>query len=174
MAEIEKTLVVMKPDAMQRGLVGEVITRFERAGLKIVAIKMVAPNKKHFHEHYEGISNMITRWGEDIFNITVAAMSETPVIAMVFEGVEAVAYVRKLVGTTDPKDSLPGTIRGDYTHVTREYTNPMGASLPNIVHASGNVEEATKEVTLWFDDSEIYDNYQTVHETVVRGRVHKK
>ena len=93
---------------------------------------------------------------------------------MVLEGVEAVAYVRKLVGTTDPKDSLPGTIRGDYTHITREYTNPKGASLPNIVHASGNVEEAAKEVALWFNKTEIYDSYQTVHEAVVRGRVHKK
>ena len=174
MSDIERTLVVIKPDAMQRGLVGEIISRFERAGLKIVAMKMVSPDEKHFHEHYEGISNLITRWGEDIYNITVSAMTETPVIAFVLEGVEAVSYVRKLVGTTDPKDSLPGTIRGDFTHVTRGYTNPKGASLPNIVHASGNPEEAVKEVALWFGDSEIYGRYKTAHEAIVRGRVYKK
>ena len=174
MSDIERTLVVMKPDAIQRGLVGEVISRFERAGLKIVAMKMVSPDEKHFHEHYEGISNLITRWGEDIYHITVAAMTESPVIAFVLEGVEAVSYVRKLVGTTDPKDSAPGTIRGDFTHVTRGFTNSKGASLPNIVHASGNPEEAVKEIALWFNDSEIYGSYETVHESVVKGKVYKK
>lgn len=171
---LERTLVILKPDTIQRGLVGEIITRFERAGLKIVGMKMVAPDELHFHKHYEGISNLISRWGEDIFNVTLSQMTETPVIAFVLEGVEAVSYVRKLVGTTDPKDSLPGTIRGDYTHITRAYTNPIGATLPNILHASGNVEEATQEVALWFGDDELYGDYDTASGPVVRGRVPTK
>lgn len=174
MPNLERTLIILKPDTLQRGLVGEIITRFERAGLKIVAMKMVAPDELHFHKHYEGISNLISRWGEDIYNVTLAQMTETPVIVFVLEGIEAVSYVRKLVGTTDPKDSAPGTIRGDYTHVTRAYTNPIGATLPNILHASGNPEEAAQEVDLWFDKSEIYDDYDTANGPVVRGHIPKK
>lgn len=171
---MEQTLIILKPDTIQRGLVGEVIARFEKAGLKIIAMKMIAPDELHFHKHYEGISNLISRWGEDIYNVTLSAMTETPVIAMVLEGVEVVAHVRKMVGTTDPKDSAPGTIRGDFTHVTRAYTNPRGATLPNILHASGNVEEAEQEIKLWFTDEEIYADYETAHSPIVRGRVVEK
>lgn len=174
MSDFERTLIILKPDTIKRGLVGEVITRFERAGLKIIAMKMVAPDELHFHKHYEGISNLISRWGEDIYNVTLAQMTETPVIVFVLEGIESVSYVRKLVGTTDPKDSAPGTIRGDYTHITRGYTNPIGATLPNILHASGNPEEAVKEIALWFDESEIYGDYDTAQGPVVRGYVPKK
>lgn len=171
---LERTLIILKPDTLQRGLVGEIISRFERAGLKIIAMKMVAPDELHFHKHYEGISNLISRWGEDIYNVTLSQMTETPVIVFVLEGVEVVAYVRKLVGTTDPKDSAPGTIRGDYTHITRGFTNPIGSTLPNILHASGNSEEAAKEIALWFDDSEIYDNYDTAQGSVIRGYIPNK
>jgi len=171
---IERTLVVLKPDTIQRGLVGEIITRFERAGLKIIAMKMVAPDELHFHKHYEGISNLISRWGEDIYNVTLSQMTETPVVAIVLEGVESVAHVRKMVGTTDPKESAPGTIRGDYTHITRGYTNPIGATLPNILHASGDSNEATQEIELWFNADEIYGEYETAHGPVVRGRVPNK
>jgi nucleoside-diphosphate kinase len=101
-------------------------------------------------------------------------MTESPVIAIVLEGVEAVSYVRKLVGTTDPKDSAPGTIRGDFTHITRAYTNPMGGTLPNLVHASGNADEAKQEVALWFKPEEVYPNYDTAHGPTVRGRVPSK
>lgn len=171
---MEQTLVILKPDTIQRGLVGEVITRFERAGLKIIAMKMVAPDELHFHKHYEGISNLISRWGEDIYNVTLSQMTETPVIAFVLEGVEVVAHVRKMVGTTDPKDSAPGTIRGDYTHITRAYTNPLGATLPNILHASGDPGEAKQEIELWFGKDEIYPDYETAHSPVVRGRIPQK
>jgi nucleoside-diphosphate kinase len=174
MSDLEQTLIILKPDTIQRGLVGEVITRFERAGLKIVAMKMVAPDELHFHKHYEGISNLISRWGEDIYNVTLSQMTETPVIVFVLEGVEVVSYVRKLVGTTDPKDSAPGTIRGDYTHITRGYTNPIGATLPNILHASGNTEEAAQEIKLWFESTELYSDYETAHGPIVRGRVPNK
>lgn len=171
---MERTLIILKPDTIQRGLIGEIITRFERAGLKIIAMKMIAPDELHFHKHYEGISSLISRWGEDIYDITLKQMTETPVIAFVLEGVEAVSHVRKMVGTTDPKDSAPGTIRGDYTHITRAYTNPIGSTLPNILHASGNVEEALQEVALWFEKDELYGDYETAQGPVVRGRVVKK
>lgn len=170
---MERTLIILKPDTIQRGLIGEIITRFEKAGLKIVAMKMIAPDELHFHKHYEGISSLISRWGQDIYDITLKQMTETPVIVFVLEGIESVEHVRKMVGTTDPKDSAPGTIRGDYTHITRGYTNPIGATLPNILHASGNAEEAEKEITLWFKEDEIYGDYETAHGPVVRGKVVK-
>lgn len=171
---MEQTLVVLKPDTVQRSLVGEIISRFERAGLKIVAMKMVSPDEEHFHKHYEGISGLISRWGKEIYDVTLSHMTEGPVIAIVLEGVEAVSHVRKMVGTTDPKESAPGTIRGDFTHITRGYTNPLGATLPNILHASGDSEEAVKEIKLWFEDNELYTDYDTVHGPVVRGRIPKK
>lgn len=171
---MERTLIILKPDTIQRGLVGEIITRFERAGIKIVAMKMVAPDEAHFHKHYEGISNLISRWGEDIYNVTLSQMTEAPVIAMVLEGIEVVAHVRKMVGTTDPKDSAPGTIRGDFTHITRAYSNPRGSTLPNLLHASGNPEEAEQEIELWFPSSEIYGEYDIAQGPVVRGKVPAK
>jgi nucleoside-diphosphate kinase len=137
-------------------------------------MKMVAPDETHFHKHYEGISNLISRWGEDIYSVTLHQMTESPVIVFVLEGIEVVSHVRKMVGTTDPKDSAPGTIRGDYTHITRAYTNPIGATLPNILHASGDPSEAEQEIKLWFTDSELYGEYDTAHGPVVRGRIPKK
>lgn len=171
MAAIEQTLIILKPDTIQRGLVGEIITRFERAGLKIVAMKMIAPDELQFHKHYEGIGKLITRWGDDIYNVTMKAMTETPVIAAVLEGVDAVSYVRKLVGKTDPMESAPGTIRGDYTHLTKEFSNnPMTRTMPNILHASGDSDEAKQEIALWFGSDEIYPDYENVHAKIVHGR----
>ena len=174
MSGVERTLIILKPDTIQRSIVGEILTRFERAGLKIVAMKMVAPDEIHFHKHYEGISNLISRWGEDIYNVTLSQMTESPVIVFVLEGIEAVSYVRKLVGTTDPQDSAPGTIRGDYTHITRAYSNPLGSTLPNILHASGDSSEAEQEIKLWFGDDEIYGDYDIAQGPVIRGRVPSK
>ena len=111
---MERTLVVLKPDAVQRGIVGEVITRFEKVGLKIVGMKMLSPSREHFHHHYEEIGKMISRRGEEAFNVTLEFMQKGPVIAVVLEGVEAAELVRKMVGATEPKSALPGTIRGDY------------------------------------------------------------
>lgn len=170
---MERTLVVLKPDAVQRAITGEIISRFEKVGLKIVGMKMVAPDEKHFHEHYEGISKLITRWGEDIYRVTLSQMTVGPVLAIVLEGIDAVEHVRKMIGTLDPKESAPGTIRGDYTHVSRAYTNERGGTLPNIIHASGDVAEAKKEISLWFNKDEIYE-YSSVHEEVVRGHIPEK
>lgn len=157
MGDIEKTLVVFKPDAVQRGLVGEILTRFERVGLKIVGTKMLAPDRNHYYKHYEEIGKMVTRRGEDTFNITLEMMLSGPVIAMVFEGVEAVALVRKLVGTTEPKSAAPGTIRGDYSHMSFGYGDGAHKGIPNLIHASGDPEEAEQEISHWFSDAELYD-----------------
>lgn len=160
---MEKTLVILKPDAVMRGIVGEIITRFERAGLKIVAAKMVEPGRGHYEEHYEGIGTLRTRKGEEIFESQLASMQEGPVIAMVLEGVEAVDFVRKMVGETEPKSAQPGTIRGDYAHVTYGQAASVGRGVANIVHASADSKEAKKEIAHWFAETEI-NEYQTVHE----------
>ena len=134
----ERTLIIFKPDAVQRGIVGEILTRFERVGLKIVATKMIAPTKEHYYRHYEEIGQMITRRGKDKFDVTLEMMVQGPVIAMVLEGVEAVQLVRKLVGTTEPKSAAPGTIRGDYSHMSFGYADECQKGVPNLIHASGD------------------------------------
>ena len=164
---IQKTLVLFKPDTVQRGLVGEILSRFERVGLKIVATKMIAPTKEHYHKHYEEIGQMITRRGEHAFDVTLEMMIQGPVIAMVFEGVEAVALVRKLVGGTEPKSADPGTIRGDFSHMSFGYADTKNKGIPNLIHASGDPEEAEKEIGHWFSDTELYE-YETVIEKFTR------
>lgn len=167
MADVEKTLVLFKPDAVQRGVVGEILTRFERVGLKIVGTKMIAPDRDHYYKHYEDIGKMVTRRGEDTFNITLDLMLTGPVIAMVFEGVEAVDLVRKLVGTTEPKSALPGTIRGDFSHMSFGFADSAKKGIPNLIHASGDPEEAEQEIGHWFSDDELYD-YSVLHEKFTR------
>lgn len=164
---IERTLVVFKPDAIQRGIVGEILTRFERVGLKVVATKMIAPSREHYYKHYEEIGKMITRRGQDKFDITLEMMVQGPVIAMVLEGVESVELVRKLVGTTEPKSATPGTIRGDYSHMSFGYADGEGRGIPNLIHASGDSDEAAQEIAHWFSDEELYD-YQALNEKFTR------
>jgi nucleoside-diphosphate kinase len=160
---MEKTLIIFKPDAVARGLVGEITSRFERAGFKIVGAKMLQPGYEHYFEHYEGIGTLKTRKGEEIFEGQLAAMQAGPVIAMVLEGVEAIETVRKMVGATEPKAALPGTIRGDYAHVTFGQATVSGKSVANIIHASASDEEAKKEIAHWFSKDELHQ-YSAVHE----------
>ena len=164
---LEQTLVLFKPDALQRGLVGEILTRFERVGLRIVATKMLAPDEDHYYKHYEEIGTLKSRAGDKIFDITLQMMSAGPVIAMVFEGVEAVALVRKMVGATEPKSSAPGTIRGDYSHMSYGYADSAEKGIPNLIHASGDPAEAEKEINHWFSGNEMFD-YQALHEKFTR------
>lgn len=166
---IERTLIVFKPDALQRGIVGEILTRFERVGLKLIGLKMMAPDHTHFHAHYEGIGTMITRHGEEIFNTTLFNMMEGPVIAGVLEGIHSVELVRKMVGATEPAKSAPGTIRGDYAQSNFAFANSDGKTLPNIIHASADKNEAEKEVALWFSAQELYA-YETVQEQAIHGK----
>jgi len=164
---IERTLVIFKPDAVQRGVVGEILTRFERVGLKIIGVKMISPTREQFYNHYETIGKMISRRGEHAFDVTVDFMLQGPVIAMVLEGIESVALVRKLVGSTEPKSAEVGTIRGDYSHISFGYADVAGKSTPNLIHASGNLEEAKQEIDYWFADNELYE-YQALHEKFTR------
>ena len=167
MSHIERTLILFKPDAVQRGVVGEILSRFERVGLKIVGTKMIAPDRDHYYKHYEEIGQVITRRGEKTFNNVLDTMNEGPVIAMVLEGIEAVELVRKLVGSTEPKSSAPGTIRGDFSHMSYGYGDEQDKGIPNLIHASGDASDAAQEIPHWFSDAELYD-YTALSEKFTR------
>lgn len=166
---MERTLIIIKPDALQRALVGEILTRFERVGLKIVATKMLQPNNDHYYYHYENIGKMVSRRGNKAFDMVLKMMSQGPVIAFVLEGVEAVALVRKIVGTTEPKSALPGTIRGDYAHISFEHADKKDMGIPNLLHASGDPEEAKQEIEHWFSEGEIFD-YRSINDLHTKGK----
>lgn len=170
---MERTLIILKPDAVKRGIVGEILTRFERVGLKIVASKMLQPDTEHYYHHYENIGKMVSRRGQRAFEVTLDMMNEGPVIAFVLEGVEAVKLVRKMVGTTEPKEAQPGTIRGDYAHISFGHADKEGIGIPNLIHASGDEKEAEEEISHWFSESEIYD-YETVYEVYTQAKTRKK
>lgn len=154
---IEKTLVLIKPDGVQRGLSGRILQRFEDSGLKIVGMKMVWVDEKFSKEHYA------EHVGKPFYKGLEAMITMGPVIAMVLEGVEAIGFVRKMVGATEPKSSAPGTIRGDFAHVSYGYADKKGIGVKNLIHASANKEDASKEVRLWFKDNEMH-TYSTVHD----------
>lgn len=160
---MERTLVVLKPDAIARGIAGEIITRFERAGLKIIGLKMLKPGEEHLHHHYETIGKLISRRGEEVYRKNADFMASGPVVAMVVEGVQAIATVRKMVGQTEPHTAAPGTIRGDYAHMSIEHANQTGGGLPNLVHASADANEAKQEIDHWFKPAELFD-YKTAHQ----------
>ncbi len=169
---MERTLIVFKPDAVSRGIVGEILTRFERAGLKIVGAKMLMPDYDHYFAHYEGIGTLKTRKGEDIFESQLRTMLQGPVLAMVLEGIEVIDLVRKMVGDTQPKSAVPGTIRGDYAHVSYGAASAAGFGVSNVLHASADAKEAEQEISHWFSDVELYD-YEAVHEEFTQPKVKK-
>ncbi len=167
MSHIERTLILFKPDAVQRGVVGEILSRFERVGLKIVGTKMIAPNSEHYYKHYEEIGQVITRRGQETFDNVLTMMADGPVIAMVLEGIEAVELVRKLVGSTEPKSAAPGTIRGDFSHMSYGYGDEQHKGIPNLIHASGDASDAKQEIPHWFNEDELYD-YNVLNEKFTR------
>ena len=138
----EKTFVMIKPGGVRRGLIGEVIKRFEQRGLKIVAMNMKWINKEHARKHY------VEHKEKDFFDEIIESITSGPVVAMVIEGVNAVKGVRKIVGSTNPEDAAPGTIRGDFAHAL-----VWGGK--NIIHASANKEDAENEIELWFSPNDI-------------------
>lgn len=160
---MEKTLIILKPDAIQRGIAGEILSRFEKVGLKIVGTKMLQPSYDHYFHHYENIGKMVSRRGQKAFDVTLSMMNSGPVIALVLEGVEAASLVRKMVGATEPKSALPGTIRGDYSHMSFSHADTNDVGIPNLIHASGDAEEAKLEIAHWFSESELF-TYETTHE----------
>ena len=162
--KLERTLVVLKPDSIGRSVIGEIISRFERAGLHIIGMKMVKPSKEFLHHHYEGIGELGTRKGEAILNSVVDLMRKMPVLAMCIEWVEAVEYVRKMVGSTEPKSAAPGTIRGDYAHISYGYVDSVtDSNLFNLVHASADTNEAAQEVAHWFSQEEMFSEDKPLH-----------
>jgi nucleoside-diphosphate kinase len=192
---MEKTLVVLKPDAVQRGLIGKIVTRFEQVGLKIVAAKTMLVSREHADKHYpasrkefiEGMGGKTIenyqklgidvqkefgsedphKIGLEIREWLVAMITEGPVFAMVLdmvlEGPHAVELVRKLVGHTLPLMSAPGTIRGDYSYDSSYLANTRKRPIKNLIHASGNLDEAEFEVKLWFMPEELH-TYTRVEE----------
>lgn len=154
---IERTFVMLKPDAVQRQLVGRIIQRFEDAGLKIVGMKMQYIDEEFSKKHYKDHVDKPFFKGLDEF------VREGPVIAIVIEGINAIENVRRIVGSTEPKSAMPGTIRGDFAHVSYAYADEKGKAVKNLIHASGNKEDAEYEINLWFKPEEIH-TYNTVHE----------
>ena len=133
---MQQTFVIVKPDAVQRGLIGQIVTRFERRGLKIVAMKMVDVSDELARRHYA------VHESRPFFDGLIQYITSAPVVAMVLEGTDAIALVRNTVGSTKPAESPPGTIRGDFgIEVGR-----------NLVHASDGEETAESEIALWFGD----------------------
>ena len=151
---IQRTLVLLKPDAVARGLTGRLLARFEDAMLKVVAAKMVWMDADLTKRHYFDLEE---RFGPQVYATMAEFMQSGPVIAVVLEGIEAVACVRKLVGPTYPDQAPPGTIRGDFAHMSKAYANARGIAVANLVHASGNAEEAAYEVGVWFSKDEIIE-----------------
>ena len=154
---IERSLVIIKPDGVERSLVGEIIKRFENAGLKIVGMKMTWIDEKFAQTHYKAHKL------KPFFKELVEFITEGPVVAFVVEGVHAVENARRLVGATSPHEAAPGTIRGDFAHISMAYASKKGLGGKNVVHASGSKQEADEEIKLWFTKEELH-SYQTVHE----------
>ena len=152
---------MLKPDAVKRGVMGEIITRFEKVGMKIVACRLAWVDADKAKEHYtEDIS---IRRGEHVRNYLVDFITSGPVLALVIEGVDAIENVRMMVGATEPKSALPGTIRGDYSHISYKYADEQKKVVANLIHASADAADAEREILVWFRAEEIYD-YQTIYE----------
>ena len=116
---------------------------------------MARPSREFFYKHYEEIGQVVSRHGEAVFDRLLEQMQSGPVMALVLEGCDAPEIVRKLVGSTEPKAALPGTIRGDYGSMSYAYSKDIGKAIRNVVHASGNFEEAKLEIALWFSSEEL-------------------
>ncbi|MDX8032958.1 nucleoside-diphosphate kinase [Lentzea sp. BCCO 10_0856] len=157
---VEQTLVLLKPDAVARGLMGRILSRFEDTGLKVVGVKMKHLDADFTSKHYFDLEG---RAGSAVYTTTANFMQSGPVVALALEGVDAVSKVRKIIGPTFPDQAAPGTIRGDFAHQTKASSEVSGKAVMNLVHASGNSEEAKYEVELWFDASERFQ-YETVAE----------
>jgi len=144
----EQTFIAVKPDGVQRGLVGDIISRFEKRGYKLAAIKIVSASKEHLEKHYADLKD------KPFFPGLVSYMASGPIVAMVWEGREAVKVGRLLLGATKPLDSAPGTIRFDYCiDVGR-----------NVCHGSDSVESAKKEIALWFPDQKEVISWKSVND----------
>jgi nucleoside-diphosphate kinase len=192
---MERTFVMVKPDGVKRGLVGQIIARFERAGLKLVGLKMVYPSREMVEKHYPSTdewfktaggktlssykeleldpkehlgTDSALEIGKIIKGWLISFISSSPVVCMVWEGNHAIQNVRRLVGNTLPAKANPGTIRGDFACDSPDLANMKYRPIRNLVHASGDSEEANHEINLWFTEEELYE-YERMDETVMYG-----
>lgn len=150
---IERTLILLKPDTISRGLVGEIITRFERVGAALVGMKMLVSEKDTAQLHYT--EDLAIRRGEKVREMMIQMITSGPIVALVLEGVEIVEVTRKMVGATEPKSALPGTIRGDYSHISFKHADENESGIYNLIHASSSPEEAEVEIAVWFKPEEL-------------------
>lgn len=185
----ERTLVVIKPDGIQRNLIGEIIKRYERSGLKLVGIKMLVPTEDFIRKHYTLDPEWFVKTGtktiesyrkkgkkppfedplkitEIVLNNLVRFMTASPLVAMVWQGVHAVGIAKKITGGTEPLTSELGTIRGDFTIDSYELSDIDSRAIRNLVHCSGNKEDAEKEVVFWFKSEELF-NYRLINEGII-------
>lgn len=187
----EKTLVLIKPDGVQRTLIGEIIKRYERSGLKLIGLKMMVPSQEMATKHYyevggdEWLENVGANTrkayekkgenppydtnkeiGQSVLEGCAKYLSSGPVIAMIWQGNNAVGLVRKITGGTEPLTSDIGTIRGDFTLDSYALADTDKRSIRNLVHASGTPEEAEKEIRIWFSDKEVL-NYRLIAEEIL-------
>lgn len=189
-ASKERTLVIIKPDGVQRSLIGEIIQRYERVGLKLVGLKFVIPTAELATTHYmvggvewlesvgkkamaayeaKGAKSPFTtprECGEAVLERNAKYLSAGPVVVMAWQGNQAVGLVRKITGSTEPLSSDVGTIRGDFTLDSYSLADQAGRSVRNLIHASGTVEEADKEMALWFQPEELL-GYRLIAEEIL-------
>jgi nucleoside-diphosphate kinase len=151
--QLQRSLILLKPDALDRGIIGEIITRFERAGVKIVGMKMLLSEKDTAMKHYT--DDLAQRRGEVIRQRMIDMLISGPIVALALEGIEIVEIARKMVGSTEPKAAAPGTIRGDYAHVSYTYADKKSIGVFNLIHASASSEEAETEINVWFKPEEL-------------------
>lgn len=191
---IERTLVLIKPDAVLRGIIGQIIERFERVGLRIAGLKLLQPKKEQLDVHFPAcdkawISGMgkkslenYEKFGmnpveeigtKDPFEIGKIILGwnyeyllSSPVVAMILEGPRAISVVRKIIGHTIPAEALPGTIRGDFSINSTDHANAEKCACKNVVHASGNLEEARKECSVWFKADEFVSYVRADEQTM--------
>lgn len=153
---IQRTLVLLKPDALDRGITGEILQRFERVGAKVVGLKMLVSKEDTAKQHYT--EDLAERRGEKVRQLMIDMLTSGPIVAIALEGVEIVEVVRKMVGKTEPKSAEPGTIRGDFAHVSFAYADANDIGVFNLIHASGSPEEAEVEVGVWFKPEELVEH----------------
>lgn len=184
----ERTFVILKPDTVQRSLMGEVIKRFEQTGLKCAAMKMFNADEERLFKHYnkdeawfkekgeriikdlEAQGRLVEKdaieYGKDIIRANANYMSASPVVAMIWEGNQAVAVIKKIVGSTEPATSDVGTIRGDYTVDSYSHASFEDRAVRNLIHCSDEVSEAEREIALWFEDADVM-SYHTAQEAIM-------
>jgi len=185
----ERTLILIKPDVLQRQIFGEILSRFERKGYKIVAMKMLNATKEQVGEHYidndtysietgeKAKKGAIARgqdvsdwnsleWGRIIRNRNIAVLTAGPIVAMGLEGNGVITGVRKILGSTSPADGDVGTIRDDYSFDNYALADVVSRATRTMLHASDSVESAEREIKIWFKKDDICNNYETVAEKI--------